>query len=191
DPHHALAQGWAGRALFEAGRPGPAEARLRRAIALEPRFWIARMWLAEALRASGKKAAAKALLAETLTIKKTTPWAHFLLASFAHDEGKPALAEKELEMALLLDGKYPDAYLLLSQVRLERGNAKGALVAAQRCVDIAANLGRAYVARAAVYAALGRATESLADYKKILVEFPYLLNDEQRKQAESLLAVQA
>ena len=189
DPHHALAQGWAGRALFEAGRSGAALPRLRRALVLEPRFWIARMWLAEALRVSGKKSEAKALLADTLKEKKTTPWARFLLASFAHDEGKPALAEKELAMALLLDGKYPDAYLLLSQVRLERRNAKGALEAAQRCVDVAGNLGRAYVARAAAYAALGREPEALADYKKILVEFPYLLNDEQRKQAGSLLAV--
>jgi tetratricopeptide (TPR) repeat protein len=188
DPHHALAQGWAGRALFEAGRPGPAALRLRLAISLEPRFWIARMWLAEALRASGKKADAKKLLADTLKEKKTTPWARYLLAKFAHEEGKSALAEKELALALLLDGKYPEAYLLLSQVRLERGNAKGALEAAQKCVDVASNLGRAYLCRAAAYQALGRANESLADYKKVLAEFPYLMNDVQKKQAEALLA---
>ena len=39
--------------------------------------------------------------------------------------------------------------------------------------------------------ALGRAPEALSDYKKILAEFPYLLNDEQRKLVESLLAVPA
>ena len=94
-------------------------------------------------------------------------------------------------MALLLDGKYPDAYLLMSQIRLERGNFKGALVAAQQCVDIAANLGRAYIYRAAAYEALGRAPEALADYKKVLADFPYLLNDEQRKEAETLLAAKA
>ena len=143
--------------MYESGRPGPAVERLRRALSLEPRFAIARMWLAEALRALGKKAEAKKVLAETLKAKKTTPWAHYLLARFAHDEKKPALAEKELSMALLLDGKYPDAYLLMSQIRLERGNYKGALVAAQQCVDIAANLGRAYISRAAAYEALGRA----------------------------------
>ena len=191
DPHHALAQGFAGRALFEAGRPGPAVERLRRAIALEPRFQIARMWLAEALRALGRKADAKKLLAETLKEKKTTPWAHLLLARFAHEERKPALAVKELKRALLLDGKYPDAYLLLTQIRLERGDAKNALTAAQRCVDIAGNLGRAYVFRAAAYEALGRHGDALADYRKILAEFPYLLNAEQRAQAESLLAAAA
>lgn len=191
DPHHALAQGWAGRALFEAGRPSPAAERLRRALSLEPRFWIARKWLAEALRATGKRLEAKKLLSDTLKAKKTTPWAHYLLARFAHEEKKPALAEKELAMALLLDGKYPDAYLLLSQVRLERGNAKGALLAAQNCVDIAANLGRAYLFRAAAYQRLGRSAESLADYKRVLAEFPYLLNEEQRAQAESLLAAAA
>jgi tetratricopeptide (TPR) repeat protein len=188
DPHHALAQGWAGRALLDAGRAKPAAERLRRALALEPRFWIARMWLAEALRAQGQRAQSKKILVDTLKQKKTTPWARYLLARFAHDEGKPALAEKELRLALLLDGKYPEAYLLLSQVRLERGDAKGALDAAQRCVDVAGNLGRAYAARAAANEALGRAAEALVDYRKILAEFPYLLNAEQRAQAESLLA---
>jgi tetratricopeptide (TPR) repeat protein len=191
DPHHALAHGWAGRALFEAGRSAAAAGRLRRALALEPRFWIARMWLAESLRALGKKAEAKRVLADTLKEKKTTPWARYLLARFALDEGRPASAEKELDMALLLDGKYPEAYLLLSQVRLERGNAKGALEAAQRCVDVASNLGRAYACRAAAYEALGRAADALGDYRKILAEFPYLLNDDQRAQVESLLAAKA
>lgn len=188
DPHHALAQGWAGRALFESGRSGAAVERLRRALALEPRFWIARMWLAESLRALGKKGEAKAVLLATLKEKKTTPWAHFLLARFAHDEGKAAAAEKELAMSLLLDGKYPDAYLLLSQVRLERGNAKGALEAAQRCVDVAGNLGRAYAARAAAYEASGLPEKAVADYRKILAEYPYLLNPDQRVQVEGLLA---
>ncbi|MBI3565765.1 MAG: tetratricopeptide repeat protein, partial [Elusimicrobia bacterium] len=190
DPHHALAHGWAARALLESGRAAQAAERARRAISLEPRFAMARMWLAEALRALGKAKDAKAVLAEALRLKKTTPWAHYLLAQFAYDEGDYALAEKELDIALLLDGKYPEAYLLMSQTRLARGKAKAALVAAQRCVDVAANLGRAYVARAAANATLGRAEDALADYQKILAEFPYLLNDEQKKQAEALLAVQ-
>ena len=55
-----------------------------------------------------------------------------------------------------------------------------ALEAAQRCVDVAGNLGRVYVVRAAVYQALGRPQEALADYRKALQDFPYLFNDEQR-----------
>lgn len=191
DPHHALAQGWAGRALFESGRFASAVERLRRALLLEPRFWIARMWLAESLRALGKKGEAKKVLLDTIKEKKTTPWAHFLLARFAHDEGKAGVAEKELAMSLLLDGKYPDAYLLMSQVRLELGNAKGALEAAQRCVDVAGNLGRAYVARAAAYEASGQPEKALEDYRRIVAEYPYLLNDDQRKEAEHLLAAKA
>ena len=188
DPHHALAHGWAARVLLESGRPAAAAERARRALALEPRFWIARQWLAESLSALGRKAEAKRVLAETLEEKKTTPWAHYLLAQFALDEGKTARAEKELEIALLLDGKYPEAYLLLSQVRLQRGNPEGALAAAQRCVDVAGNLGRAYACRAAACEALGRASDALGDYRRILAEYPYLLNDEQRAQAERLLA---
>lgn len=188
DPHHAFAHGWLGKALEQAGRPQKAVERLRRALELEPRFAIARQWLAQALRAAGKRAEAKAELREALALKKTTPWAHVELAAFARDEGKLALAEKELERALLLDGKYPDAYLLLAQVRLERGRPERALEAAQRCVDVAGNLGRAYVVRAAVYQALGRADDALADYRRILEQFPYLLNAEQRAAAEGLLA---
>jgi tetratricopeptide (TPR) repeat protein len=191
DPHHALAHGWAARALLESGRPAQAAERARRALALEPRFAMARMWLAESLRALGRSRDAKAVLAEALRLKKTTPWAHFLLAQFAFDDGDWARAEKELDVALLLDGKYPEAYLLLSQTRLARGRAAGALEAAQRCVDVAANLGRAYVARAAANSALGRADAAVADYRKILAEFPYLLNDEQRARAEALLAVRS
>lgn len=191
DPHHALAHGWAARALLESGRAAQAAERARRAIALEPRFAMARMWLAEALNALGKVKDAKAVLHEALRLKKTTPWAHYLLAQFAFEAGDMALAEKELDIALLLDGKYPEAYLLMSQVRLARGKHKAAREAAQRCVDVAPNLGRAYVARAAANMALGAAEEALADYQRVLAEFPYLLNDEQKKQAEALLAVSA
>jgi tetratricopeptide (TPR) repeat protein len=188
DPHHALAHGWAARALLESGRPAAAEERARRAIALEPRFAMARMWRAEALRAMGNTKEARTVLAEALSLKKTTPWAHYLLGQFAYDDRQYGAAEKELNMALLLDGKYPEAYLLLSQVLLARGKAKAALTAAQRCVDVAPNLGRAYVIRAAANMNLGHADAALADYRKVLSEFPYLLNPEQKAEAEALLA---
>jgi tetratricopeptide (TPR) repeat protein len=187
DPHHAPAHGWAARALLECNRAGAAAQRARRAIALEPRFATARMWLAEALRAEGKNAAAEAVLAEALRLKKTTPWAHYLLGRFAYEDGRGAAAEKELNRALLLDGKYPEAYLLLATIRLARGDARAALSAAQRCVDVAGNLGRAYVVRAAANLELGHADAALADYRKILAEFPYLLNPEQKARAEVLL----
>jgi tetratricopeptide (TPR) repeat protein len=191
DPHHALAHGWAARALLESGRPAAAEARARRALELEPRFAMARMWRAEALRALGRGDDAEKVLDEALRLKKTTPWAHYLRARFAVEDGDLARAQKELDMALLLDGKYPEAYLLMSSVRLARGDAKGALQSAQRCVDVAGNLGRAYLARAAARHALGHDAEAVADYRKILAEFPYLLNDEQRKTVEDLLAAKA
>lgn len=188
DPHHALAHGFAGRALLESGRPAAAAARLRRALELEPRFWIARLWLAEALRAGGLKREARAVLQGTLKEKPQTPWAHYELAAFAREEGRLVEAERQLKLALLLDGKYPEAYLLLSQVRLERRRYKGALEAARKCVDVAGNLGRAYLARAAALSALGRHAEAVADYRKVLADFPYLLNDEQRAAAEGALA---
>lgn len=188
DPHHALAHGWTARVLLESGRPAAAAERARRALALEPRLAIARMWTAEALRALARPDEARRVLRDALREKKATPWAHFLLARLAFDAEKAALAEKELASALLLDGKYPDAYLLLSEVRLHRGNPAGALHAAQRCVDIAGNLGRAYLARAAALQALQRPQEAMADYRTVLARFGYLLNPEQKARAEVLLA---
>lgn len=188
DPHHALAHGFAGKALLESGKPEKAAERLRRALELEPRFAVARLWLSEALRALGKEAQAKTVLREAIAEKPQTPWAFYQLAKFAREKRKLAEAEKLLGHALLLDGKYPEAYLLLAQVRLERGRAKKALESAQRCVEVAGNLGRVYVVRAAVYSALGRPQEALADYRKALKDFPYLFNEEQKAELERTLA---
>ena len=188
DPQNALAHACAGRALFEAGSHAKAAARLERAAALDPGLHAARLWLAEALDALGRGADALAVLRDAVRARPLSPRAHYLAATFAKGPGRARAAEKALATALNLDGKFAEAYLLLSAVRLEKGDAEGALDAAEHCVRVAPNLGRAYLARAAARTALGRADGAVADWKRVLAEFPYLLNAEQRASAEALLA---
>jgi tetratricopeptide (TPR) repeat protein len=187
DPHHALNLGWLGLALLESGEPERALEPLRKAVRFEPHFRIARAWLARAEYACGRRARARRGLLDVLREKPLTPWARYWLASFDRDEGRLASAERELQRALLIDGKSPEAYLLLAQTRLERGRDGAALEAAEQCLSFAPNVGRAHIAKAAALVRLGRAEEAVAAYRTVLKSFPYLLNAEQREQAEALL----
>lgn len=180
DPHHAQAFGWLGQALLLAGEAARALPKLSRAVELSPRFWAARGWLAEALFATGRRKEARAVVDAALAEKRASPWAHLLRARFFVEEGRWRQAVGELERALKLDGKYPEAYLLLSQARLALGQAAAAERAAERCVEIAPNLGRAYLARAAARQRVGNAAGVVADYRRVLTEFPYLFNGEER-----------
>ncbi|MBI3554103.1 MAG: tetratricopeptide repeat protein [Elusimicrobia bacterium] len=187
DPHHFLGHGWRGKALLESGQAEAAARSLRVALRYEPRFWVAHGWLAEALAAQGRAGQAFACLEGVLKSKPKTPWAYYLRAKFELQRGRPRAALKSLERALLLDGKYPEAYLLLAQAKLSLRDLPGARAAVSRCIEIAPNLGRAYVVRAAVNEGAGRGDEVVADYRKALREFPYLFNPEQRSRMEDLL----
>ncbi|NNN04461.1 MAG: tetratricopeptide repeat protein [Elusimicrobia bacterium] len=191
DPHHGLNLGWQGLVLLESGEARRALEPLRKAVVFEPRFQIARSWLARAEFACGRRVQARRILLDVLREKPLTPWARYWLAHFDREEGRLASAERELGKALLIDGKSPEAYLLLAQTRLERGRAAQALAAAEQCLSFAPNVGRALVAKAEALARLGRAEEAVASYRAVLKDFPYLLNEEQRKRAEALLGPQA
>ncbi len=188
DPHHYLAWAWQGYGLLEAGQAERAAEALRRALELEPRLWIAYNWLAQAEQRRGRKREARAVLDAVLEEKPKTPWVWYLRARFEHEAGRSKGALAPLKRALLLDGKYPEAYLLLAQVKLALKDLRGARDAADRCVEIAPNLGRAYVVRAAVNEAAGRGAEVLKDYRTALKDFPYLFNPEQRAELEKVLA---
>jgi len=187
DPHHFLSWAWRGKALLQLGRLDEAAASVRRALQLEPRLWVAYGWLAEAEQARGRAAAARKVLDEVIAKKPTTPWAFRLRAQFALEAGKARAALPLLKHALLLDGKYPEAYLLLAQAKLALGDLRGALEAADKCVEIAPNLGRAYVVRAAVNQRAGRHRRVIEDYRTALTQFPYLFNEEERAKLKETL----
>lgn len=188
DPLGALGFAWYGLGFLQAGQPERAVPHLRRAAVLEPRLHAARGWLAEALHSLGRTREAAAVLRGVLREKPQTPWAFYLLAKFDLAARRPASACARLKRALLLDGKYPEAYLLLSEAELARGRVAAASRAAQACVDIAPNLGRVYVARAAAHQAAGRWTDAVADYRRALKDFPYLFNPEQAAEISALLS---
>ena len=92
-----------------------------------------------------------------------------------------------MDLALKLDGKYPEAYLLSAQARLVLGDDRRALAAAERCLEIAPNMGRALVLRAEIHRRAGRSAKAVADYRAALRDFPYLFNDEERARMQGLL----
>ncbi len=188
DPWHALAFGWHGCALLQTGQAEAARERLRRALKLDAGFWICYRWLAEAERALGRPAASRAVLRGVLARKPKTPWVYLELARLDLAAAKPREAIAKLERALLLDGKYPEAYLELAQARLALGQTALALAAVEKAAGIAPNLGRVFLVRASVHERAGRAPEMVADYRRVLEEFPYLFNPEQRRAAEAVLA---
>ncbi len=194
DPQHAIARAWHGWVLLQAGRPEEAAARLEKAVALDGRFWIAYQWLAEARFRLGQLKQAQACLSLVLAAKPSTPWVHWMRAKFlmeaAANGGRERAAKealRSLDLALKLDGKYPEAYLLSAQARLALGDDRRALAAAERCLEIAPNMGRALVLRAEIHRRAGRAAKAVADYKAALRDFPYLFNEEERARMEGLL----
>ncbi len=187
DPQHALAFALYGWALNESGSPGRAEPLLARAIELEPRLWIAHGWLAEARFRLGRRKEAHAGVERVLADKPKTAWALCLRARFRSEEGDLKGAVKDLELSMLLDGKSPEAYLALAQAQLQRGRLAEASDAVARCIEIAPNLGRAYLVRAAVSQRAGRLEQVVADYRLVRDAYPYLFNAEDRRKVDALL----
>ncbi|MBI5629759.1 MAG: tetratricopeptide repeat protein [Elusimicrobia bacterium] len=188
DPQNVLALAWHGWGWLRAGRPELARRKLMRALELSPRLWIAHGWLAEACFEAGAPAEARAVIRKVLAAKSKIPWAYHLEARMDFSQGRYRRAVEKLKTALLLDGKYPEAYLLLAQVHLAREDLKKARAAAERCLEIAPNMGRAYAVRAEICRAAGRPEKAIEDYRRLLADFPYLLNDEQCREMEARLA---
>ena len=187
DPQHALAFALYGWAFLESGAAAKAEPLLARAVELEPRLWIAHGWLAESRFRLGRRAEAHALLDAVLKEKPKTAWALVQRARFRCEEGKPRDAVEDLKLSVLLDGKSPEAYLALAQAYLELGELAEAEDAVGRCVEIAPNMGRAYLVRAAVAQKAGHLEQVLADYRLVRDQYPYLFSPEDRERVDALL----
>jgi tetratricopeptide (TPR) repeat protein len=187
DSARPLVRSLYGRCLLKTGDLQRAASVLRLAVKEQPDLLAARGWLAEAEFGAGRAAAAIGMIDAVLARHPGTAWAHQLKAEFLARQGKLRPSLRSSEAALRLDGKYPEAYLLLSSVRLELGDSSGARDAAQRCVDVAPNLGRAYVARAQAAFARGRFAEAVADYRRVVRDHPYLFNEQEMGRIRGLL----
>ncbi len=187
DPHHGLAHAWYGWGLIESGPPQAAREWLARAIELEPAMWIFQGWLAEAEFRSGAREKALARLALVLKSKPRTWWAYDQRARFRLEMGRPREALSDIESARELEGRHVDAYYLEAQARLELSDLSGALSAVDKALIISPNLGRAYLLRARIRERQGSHEGVLSDYRTVYERFPYLFNDQQKRQVEALL----
>ncbi|MFI5346171.1 MAG: tetratricopeptide repeat protein [Elusimicrobiota bacterium] len=187
DPAHALALGFLGLAYLEAGRPARALEPLRRCVKLDARHLAFRAGWAEALRGLGRKAEAEMVLAETLS-ERPKAWTLRLQRSrWALDDGDARRALAEARAAAALEGRDADGYFLEAAALSRLGRWKEASDAAEKTLTIAPNQGRAYLLRAEIRRALGRAEEAVADFRVVHERFPYLFNDEQRGAVAALL----
>jgi lipoprotein NlpI len=187
DPAHALAQGFLGLAYLEAGRARSALDPLRRAAALDARRLPFRGGWAEALRRLGRKAEAEKVLAAVLAERPKAWTLRLQRARWRLDDGRPLAALGEARAAAALEGRDADGYLLEAEALARLGRGKEAESAVGRALAIAPNQGRAYLLRAEIRRALGRAADAVADFRVVHDRFPYLFNDEERARVASLL----
>ena len=187
DPAHSLAQGFLGLAYLQAGRPARALDPLRRSVGLDGRHLAFRAGRAEALRGLGRKAESEKVLAETLAGRPKAWTLRLLRARWLLEDGRPAAALAEARAAAALEGRDAEGYYLeaLSLATLERWAEADAAV--EKTLTIAPNQGRAYLLRAEIRRALGRAEGAVADFRVVQDRFPYLFNDEQRARVAALL----
>lgn len=187
DPAHALSQGFLGQAYLEAGRPGRALGPLRRSAGLDARHLTFRSSWAEALRASGRRAEAEKVLAEGLAARPKAWTLRLQRSRWRLDDGRPREGLAEARAAAALEGRDAEGYFLEARALAALGRWREADAAVERVLVIAPNQGRAYLLRAEVRRALGRAADSVSDFKVVHERFPYLFNDEQRARVAALL----
>jgi tetratricopeptide (TPR) repeat protein len=149
--------------------------------------WLYRLWLADALRLSGDARGARALL-DGLLRENPRSWqawqARARLALGAH-RGVEAL--RCARRAATLDGRNADNHFLTAEALLLLGRLRAAEKEADLVLGISEHHGRAWLLRAEIRARLGREADAIADYRRVLNEFPFLFNDEQRRRIGALL----
>ncbi|MBI3566036.1 MAG: tetratricopeptide repeat protein [Elusimicrobia bacterium] len=187
DPAHALALGFLGLAYLEAGRPQRALDPLRRSVKLDGRHLQFRGGYAEALRGLGRKAEAEKVLADALAERPKAWTLKLQRARWRLDDGRAAAGLSEARAAAALEGRDAEAYFLEARALALLGRWKDADAAIERALVIAPNQGRAFLLRAEIRRALGRADEAVADFRVVHERFPYLFNDEQRAAVAALL----
>ena len=187
DPAHALSQGFLGLTLLEAHREHAALEPLRRAVGLDRRHLAFASGLVEALRRTGHREESERALAEFLQDRPKAWTLRLQRARWRLDDGRPAQALADARAAAALEGRDAEGYFLEARALASLKRPAPALVAVDRALAIAPNLGRAYLLRAELRRALGRSEESVADFRVVHERFPYLFNVDERKAVAALL----
>lgn len=187
DPAHALSQGFLGLALLDAGRAGDAVEPLRRAASLDGRHLAFVAGLAEALRRTGRSKDAYASLDAALKGRPKAWTLRLQRARWELEDGRPKQALADAKAAAALEGRDAEGWFLEARALAALRRTAPALAAVDRALAIAPNLGRAYLLRAELRRALGRAAEAVADFRVVHERFPYLFNEEERAAVAALL----
>lgn len=162
DAHSALGLALAMQSNFD-----PGERHLRRAIDLDPGYYLARDWYALMLSALGRHEEAMGQMQRARQIDPLSPvihhhsaWVYFLARRFVD-------AIRISRRALDVEHEYPFGYLWQGIACTEVGEHREALVALERAVEL---LGGAAVAVAALghaYGRAGRAAEARAMLERL------------------------
>lgn len=187
DPSHALAQGFLGLVLLDAGRAGAAIEPLRRSVALDTRHLAFVAGLAEALRRAGRSGESEAALSCAIAERPKAWTLRLQRARWRLDDGRAAEALSDARAAAALEGRDAEGWYLEARALAALGRRAPAEAAADRALAIAPNLGRAYLLRAEVRRALGRAADAVADFRVVHERFPYLFNEAERTAVAALL----
>ncbi len=187
DPGHALSRAWYGKALSEIGRHAEARLQLSRAVELSGAHWVYRLWLASALRSSADAPGARRQLRELLRVRPRCSPAWLELSRCEFESGRARKALGFARKAAALDGRNADNRLLVAQALLALGRARAAQREADVVLAISPHQGRAWLTRAQARAILGQSDAARADYRHALAAFPFLFNDDQRRQVTALV----
>jgi tetratricopeptide (TPR) repeat protein len=188
EPHHALAWAFYGVALTEAGNAARGAACLKEALRLDASVPVFRGWLADAELRLGRAEKAFALVDSVLAEKPGTWWARHQRASFHLELGRPKLALADARAGLAAEGRHADLHFLEARALLELRDLRGARRALDKALLISPRLGRAYLLRAEILRREGREAAALEDYRRVFREFPFLLNDDEKRRVGALLA---
>ncbi len=187
DPHHAPAHALYGRCRLETGDPETAEGWLERACELDAGTAVYAGWLGEAQFAAGRRREGLKTVAGVLQARPRLWWAHQARAQMLLAVGRRRAALVSARRGVELEGRDANGRYVEALCRLELGELKAALDAVGRALLISPNMGRAYVLRARILERLGRPAAVLRDYRKVLEDFPYLFNAQEKERVGELL----
>ncbi len=159
------------RALYRADRPDGARALLETALeAPEPPLDAVVLFA----RAEGAKdpKRAEALIAKTLTDYPSNPTLLEEAARFDIAAGHPELAKQRLETALASAPQLPQLHTTLARIRLQTGDAAGAIASAEEAMRLTPENPNDMAARVLVgaYTQLGKSGEAVARLQQVYAD---------------------